>query len=74
MTNHSRLLWILALVFLAGCTALSLQRLEERYGSLEVRDRQVDEVAASQVDYWSEVEPIIEKRCVACHACYDPPF
>ena len=23
------------------------------------------------VDYWTDVKPVIEQRCVVCHACYD---
>jgi hypothetical protein len=25
------------------------------------------------VDYWRDVKPILERRCVVCHGCYDAP-
>jgi hypothetical protein len=25
------------------------------------------------VDYWRDVQPIFERRCVVCHGCYDAP-
>jgi hypothetical protein len=25
------------------------------------------------VDYWRDVQPILERRCVVCHGCYDAP-
>ena len=30
-------------------------------------------LAQSPVDYWQEVKPILDNRCVACHGCYDAP-
>ena len=73
MANHSKLLWLLALVFVAGCAALSLQQLEDQYGPSEPRTREVAAIDASAVDYWSDAKPLMEKRCVVCHACYDAP-
>jgi len=73
MANEPRLLWLLALLSIAGCAALSLNELEERYGTSDPRNREVAQIGAAQVDYWHDVAPVIEKRCVACHACYDAP-
>lgn len=28
---------------------------------------------ANAPDYWKEVRPILDHRCVSCHACYDAP-
>lgn len=73
MRIDSRLFWVLALLILSGCAALSLQEFEQRYGPAAPHDRKIAEVEAGNVDYWQEVQPIVEKRCVACHACYDAP-
>ena len=62
-------LGVLAVV--AGCAALGVNQLEERFGKAEPRERVVEELAPQAIDYWTAVEPIIEKRCVVCHACYD---
>ena len=34
---------------------------------------QVERIPTSMLDYWSDVQPILEKRCIVCHACYDAP-
>ena len=35
------------------------------------RERVVASLPANHVDYWSEVQPILDRRCVVCHGCYD---
>src|SRR2546430_9450236 len=27
----------------------------------------------ASVEYWRDVKPILEHRCVGCHGCYDAP-
>src|SRR2546426_11790202 len=27
----------------------------------------------ASVEYWRDVKPILERRCVVCHGCYDAP-
>ncbi len=27
----------------------------------------------ARVEYWREVKPVLERRCVVCHGCYDAP-
>jgi hypothetical protein len=29
--------------------------------------------SAGAPDYWKEVRPLLDQRCVSCHACYDAP-
>lgn len=31
------------------------------------------EIATQKVDYLKEVKPILDKRCVVCHSCYNAP-
>ena len=31
------------------------------------------EVAQQKIDYLKEVKPILDKRCVSCHSCYNAP-
>lgn len=61
----------LALVF--GCTVYQHLRLDRRHGDAAVRDREVAGLAAGAVDYDTQVRPILEARCVVCHACFDAP-
>lgn len=63
-------LFILAL---SGCATISAINFESLYGPAQPRDRVVAKLEADQIDYWQEVEPILEKRCVVCHGCYDAP-
>ena len=59
------------IVFVAGCATLAANQLDQRYGKTQPRERVVEELPPQTVDYWSTVKPIVEKRCVVCHACYD---
>ena len=46
---------------------------DELFGEPEVRDRQAPLVSAQAQHFINEVKPIIDNRCVVCHACYDAP-
>lgn len=56
-----------------GCSVHQQFQLDRRHGPERVRDREVANLAAGAVDYGTEVRPILEARCVVCHACYDAP-
>jgi hypothetical protein len=62
---------IVAILIFGGCAAYTGSRLEQSYGAPVPPDRLVAEVAMGNVDYWSDVKPVIEQRCVVCHGCYD---
>ena len=66
-------IWMPAILFVTGCTAFTASQLEQRYGKSEPRDRVVTSVPAWEVDYWTDVKPVVEQRCVVCHGCYDAP-
>lgn len=46
---------------------------DELFGEPEVRDRQAPVVSAQAQHFINKVKPIIDNRCVVCHACYDAP-
>jgi hypothetical protein len=71
--NISRYYWVLATAFVAGCTAIGAMQFEQQFGPAEPRERAVETLSPSSIDYWTEVKPIVENRCVVCHACYDAP-
>jgi hypothetical protein len=56
-----------------GCSAYQQLRLDRRHGEERVRDRVLARLPAGAIDYDAEVRPILEARCVVCHACYDAP-
>lgn len=63
----------IAVLVISGCASFVAINLVGLYGDPAPRDRLVEAVAPNQVDYWSEVKPIFDGRCVVCHACYDAP-
>jgi len=69
--NTRRIGWLAVVLVLGGCVTYGKVKLEERYGTPVPQDRVVEAVTAGNVDYWTDVKPVVEKRCVVCHACYD---
>jgi hypothetical protein len=70
-----RRLHLLLLVLVAGCaTLIGTRDLDQRFGPADPsafdRPRTGD---ASAPDYWKDVRPVLDARCVSCHACYDAP-
>jgi len=62
---------LLILLVLTGCATFGLSEFDEKYGPVVPKDRSVAALSADQIDYWSEVKPILDNRCVVCHGCYD---
>ena len=54
------LLGILFYFFIVGCSAPMLQPVKV-------------ETHHQKIDYLAEVKPILDKRCVSCHSCYNSP-
>jgi hypothetical protein len=68
-----RLFWILVVTVIGGCAVNTVRTMDERYGHAAVRDRVETNVPAGAVEYHADVEPILNRRCLVCHACYDAP-
>lgn len=76
---------LLVVVFaLASCSTTSRKDLDGIYGPSKAHNRAFASLqdvilptgvakAEKPVDYWKEVKPILDTRCVACHGCYDAP-
>lgn len=62
-------------LFLVACTTVATLQLDERFGKPDPArfDRFPVEANGSAPDYWQEVRPVLDQRCVSCHACYDAP-
>ena len=70
----SRLAQYVLMVFLAvGCAVVAEQKLNHLWGEEEVRDRSVTQTTQGIPEYHRDIQPIFDKRCVSCHACYDGP-
>ncbi|MDO6695219.1 fatty acid cis/trans isomerase [Aliiglaciecola sp. 3_MG-2023] len=63
----------------SGCATIASLDLNRLYGEENTQNRthamtaQSSPESAATVFYESEVEPVINARCVVCHACYDAP-
>lgn len=65
----------LLFLFLGACATVVSLRLDDRFGLADPArfDQIVVAGNGKAPDYWSEVRPILDQRCVSCHACYDSP-
>ncbi len=68
---HPKLTLLLTISILAGCATIGSIEFDRRYGEAQPRERVVARLPSGKVDYWTEVKPILEQRCVVCHGCYD---
>jgi Fatty acid cis/trans isomerase (CTI) len=76
MSRHVRRLSFLFIVFLlAGSLAAGFYTLRFWSEHGEADRARYDRPAASTglVSYRKQIQPILERRCVVCHACYDAP-
>ncbi|MEH6549138.1 MAG: fatty acid cis/trans isomerase [Pseudomonadales bacterium] len=64
---------LLSVVFLVGCTVVATHYLDTDYGTPEVVDRIVATPSLNELEYHHDIKPIIDRRCVVCHGCYDAP-
>jgi hypothetical protein len=64
---------LLLIVVLSGCAAITRHTLNEEYGAPDPARYDVPATPPAGLSYRSDVQPILEKRCVVCHACYDGP-
>jgi hypothetical protein len=66
-----RITWIFALALLAGCTMLATHELNDRYGKPDPARFDVAVQPQPGMSYRHDIQPILNRRCVVCHACYD---
>jgi len=75
--------FLFTLLLISGCTTVyetvnpyANKTLQARYGPAAPKQRFLEPntaLAAELISYQNEIKPILEARCVACHACYDAP-
>ena len=74
---------ISVLMIIAGCTTMYHKvhspDFEALYGPSKPKQRFLtqqaleESLAQKAVSYHKDIKPILDSRCVACHACYDAP-
>ncbi len=60
-------------VAVAGCTAIAVRDFDQHYGQPDPQRFDVPSMPAVGTSYRSDIQPILERRCVVCHGCYDAP-
>lgn len=59
------------LLTIVGCAAISGSQWDQLYGPAQARELPQPQVSA--INYYQQIRPIMEQRCVVCHGCYDAP-
>ena len=72
-TRLRTLVYLGMIALLGGCASLFVVDLESLYGPANPQPREVTQLPAGDINYWSQARPIFEKRCSVCHGCYDAP-
>lgn len=66
-------------IIVSSCAYYSTVDYEDVYGPSKPQNRLItpqenaDLNQTVTIDYWDDVKPILESRCVSCHGCYDAP-
>lgn len=72
--RHFKRIGIVALLLvLSGCAAYAGLNLDQLFGKPQPQERIATTSSSIANHYIDTVKPIIENRCVVCHACYDAP-
>ncbi|MEZ8100778.1 fatty acid cis/trans isomerase [Vibrio bivalvicida] len=72
MNLRTFLMMAVVLTF-AGCATYAGLNYDQLFGEPHVQERRSDLGSVESDFFLSEVKPIIDSRCVVCHACYDAP-
>lgn len=64
---------LLGVLVLCSCVTTERQRLDEQYGTADHTRFDTPRAPTTGLSYRRDVQPILERRCVVCHACYDAP-
>ncbi|SFM28728.1 Fatty acid cis/trans isomerase (CTI) [Variovorax sp. OV329] len=75
MRRRLPLLLAVIVLFLSACATLASRgKFDELFGPAQpTRFDQRRPPAPNDISYTQAVQPILDKRCVVCHACYDAP-
>ncbi|MGD8110238.1 fatty acid cis/trans isomerase [Vibrio sp. TRT 17S01] len=64
---------LFAATLFAGCATYAGLNYDQLFGSERVQVRQAPLSSQQAQTFLNDVKPIIDNRCVVCHACYDAP-
>lgn len=67
------LILLCSLVLISGCAAYATHQFDVVFGEQDPAHRVGDVSEEDAAFYKEQVKPILDSRCVSCHACYDAP-
>ncbi|MBJ7553083.1 fatty acid cis/trans isomerase [Marinomonas spartinae] len=68
------LIVVLCVLLFSGCALFASQQLDSSFGVEKVANREGQSVSEADAEFYNDqVRPILDNRCVTCHACYDAP-
>lgn len=70
---NKRLFAVVLLGLVSSCSFIATLSLEQRYGQPKPQEREIAALKPSAIDYWQDIKPVFDSRCIVCHACYDAP-
>ena len=75
MKNMMTRFWFLWIVVLAGCATAGLEAVDtdKLFGKSLLVDRRSDFNTDEAAWFREQVKPVLDQRCVVCHACNDAP-
>ncbi|MDD9157865.1 fatty acid cis/trans isomerase [Aliivibrio sp. S4TY2] len=68
-----RPLFLILVIIFSGCATYATYNYDQLFGKSQVQQRVYDYQSPEGIDYLTDIKPIIDNRCVVCHACYDAP-
>jgi len=71
--NQRQTLALLFITLLSGCATYAGYNYDSLFGEEIVHERQVPYHSPIAQHYRDVVKPVVDNRCVVCHACYDAP-
>lgn len=69
--KHLSLLFLITLF--SGCAVYTGLNYNDLFGRAQVQDRTPEYNSKAAQHFVKEIKPILDNRCVVCHACYDAP-
>ncbi len=73
LPSRRSLITLAALLFAAGCATIAVNHLDQRYGPPDPTRFDSPQSPPPGMSYAEDIQPILDRRCVVCHACYDAP-
>lgn len=64
---------VLVLVLIAACATVATQRFDDLFGPADPTRFDKPIAPPAGQSYAQTIQPILDRRCVVCHACYDAP-